>query len=394
MKETSEEELTEFRQILEREFPFLRKTVARNLSCLIFAFVLLFRTYRGWYGRLTLGGIARCLPTEGDSRSRYKRVTRFLDNKHFQMINLTTDLIRLTYPKENLLPVIIDQTAIGDIQVISANVPTEGRSIPLAISTFEYGKIERSQNLIEEEFLASLSSRLPERMKVVEVADRGYGKSFLLKNRLQRNELFIIRGKRDVVVNYEENKKTCRRALGRLKHSLGKARRYRNCFYQGKKEIKVDVVVYRQRDFKEPWFLLVPSGKEDILSTERVVELYRRRMNIEVTFRDFKSHLGVRGLSLKVRKGERLDRLLGALVLTYILLLVLGISGIGDSLRKRIEIPRSKARHGTRKTLSVLTISLFAISDTFFLARDNLINILVECFNRLEREKVFLLPSF
>jgi len=117
-------------------------------------------------------------------------------------------------------------------------------------------------------------------------------------------------------------------------------------------------------------------------------------MNIEVTFRDFKSHLGVRGLSLKVRKGERLDRLLGAMVLTYILLLVLGIGEIGKYLRKRIEIPRSKVRHGTRKTLSVLTISLFAISDTFLLARDNLINILTECFNWLAREKVFLLPSF
>ena len=164
--------------------------------------------------------------------------------------------------------------------------------------------------------------------------------------------------------------------------------------YQGKKEIKVDVIVYRERSFKEPWFLLVPAGKEDILSTEKVVELYRRRMNIEVTFRDFKSHLGVRGLSLKVRKGERLDRLLGAMVLTYILLLTLGASEIGKFLRKRIEIPRSKARHGTRKTLSVLTISLFAISDTFLFARDNLINILTECFNQLEREKVFMLPSF
>ncbi len=85
---------------------------------------------------------------------------------------------------------------------------------------------------------------------------------------------------------------------------------------------------------------------------------------------------------------------MGALVLTYILLLILGIGEIGKSLRKRIEIPRSKARHGTKKTLDVLTISLFAISDTFFLARDNLINIFVECFTRLEGEKVFLLPSF
>ena len=46
MKQIHEEELGEFKEILEREFPLLRKTVVRNLSCLIFAFVLLFRTYR------------------------------------------------------------------------------------------------------------------------------------------------------------------------------------------------------------------------------------------------------------------------------------------------------------------------------------------------------------
>ena len=394
MRKTSEEELTELKEILEREFPSLKKTITRNLSCLIFAFVLLLRTHRGWYGRLTLSGIARCLPTEGGGRSRYKRLTRFLDNKNFKMINLSTDLVRLIYEEENLLPIIIDQTQIGDIQVISASVPTEGRSIPLATSTFEYGKIETSQNCLEEEFLTTLSSQLPKEIKIVEIADRAYGKSILLKNRLKRRELFIIRGRRDAGVHYKENGKACYGSLGRLKHSLGKPRRYRSCLYQGKKEIKVDVIVYRERSFKEPWFLLVPSGKEDILPTERIVGLYRRRMNIEVTFRDFKSQLGVRGLSLKVRKGQRLDRLLGAMVLTYILLLVLGISEIGKYLRKRIEIPRSKARHGTRKTLSVLTISLFAISDTFLLARDNLINILTECFNWLAREKVFLLPSF
>ena len=216
----------------------------------------------------------------------------------------------------------------------------------------------------------------------------------LLENRLKKGELFIIRGRKDVIVHYKENVKTYHTGLGRLWYSLGKPRRYRDCLYQGREEIKVDVIVYQERDFKEPWFLLVPAGKEGILSTEKAVELYRRRMNIEVTFRDFKSLLGVRGLPLKVRKGQRLDRLLGAMVLTYILLLVLGVSEIGKFLRTRIEILRSKARHGTRRTLSILTISLFAISDTFLLARDNLINILTECFNRLEREKVFMFPSF
>jgi len=147
MKEGSEESLTEFKEILKREFPSLRKTTLRTMAYLIFALVLLLRTYRGWYGRLTLSGIARCFPTEGSGRSRYKRLTRFLDNGNFRMLNLTRDLVRLIYPGKILLPVIIDQTAIGDIQVLSANVPAEGRSIPLAISTFEYGKIKSSQNL-------------------------------------------------------------------------------------------------------------------------------------------------------------------------------------------------------------------------------------------------------
>jgi len=394
MRKTSEGELAELEDILGRVFLSFRKTTVRNLACLVFALVLLLRTYRGWYGRLTLSGIARCLPSEGTSKSHYKRLSRFLDNGNFKMMNLTKDLVRLIYPGKILLPVIIDQTAIGDVQVISANVPTEGRSIPLAISTFEYGKIETSQNLLEEEFLTSVSSQLPEEIKVVQIADRGYGKSILLKNRLKNKELFIIRGRRDVTLHYEENGRTYHRALGRLKHSLGKPRRYRNCLYQGRKEIMVDVIVYREKDFKEPWFLLLPSGKEAILSADTAVELYRRRMNIEVTFRDFKSHLGLRGLSLRVRKGERLDRLMGAVVLAYILLLVLGMSEIGKSLQKRIEILRSKARHGTRKTLSILTISLFALSDSFLLTRDNLINILTHCFHQLEGEKVFLLPSF
>ncbi len=181
MRETSEEELAELKEILGREFPSLGKTTVRNLSCLIFALILLLRTYRGWYGRLTLSGIARCLPFEGTCKSHYKRLSRFLDNGNFKMINLTKDLARLIYREEALLPVIIDQTAIGDVQVISANVPTQGRSIPLATSTFEYGKIETSQNLLEEEFLTSVTSQLPKGIKVVQVADRGYGKSILLK---------------------------------------------------------------------------------------------------------------------------------------------------------------------------------------------------------------------
>lgn len=125
MRADNLKELDEFRESLQKEFPSLRKTITRNLTCLIFALIFLLRTHRGWYGRLTLSGISRCFPSEGKAKSRYKRLCRFLDNEGFQMMMLTRDLIRLIHKEGNLLPVIVDQSAIGDVQVISANVPEE-----------------------------------------------------------------------------------------------------------------------------------------------------------------------------------------------------------------------------------------------------------------------------
>ena len=107
---------------------------------------------------------------------------------------------------------------------------------PLLFLPLNTEKLKLAKNRLEEEFLTDLSSRLPQEIKIVEIADRGYGKSILLRNRLKRQELFVIRGRRDVGINYEENKKTYRKSPGRLKHSLGKPRRYRNCHTRGKKK--------------------------------------------------------------------------------------------------------------------------------------------------------------
>ena len=67
--------------------------------------------------------------------------------------------------------------------------------------------------------------------------------------------------------------------------------------------------------FHEPWWLLVPSDSDTILPTALVVQLYRERMQVEHTFRDFKTHLGLRGLALRVRIADRTGRLLLAFCL-------------------------------------------------------------------------------
>ncbi|MFH0795809.1 MAG: transposase [Candidatus Omnitrophota bacterium] len=343
----------QIKEILKQQFPTLRLSVVKNLAHLTIALVMLLRTPRGWYGRISLSGIARVLATEGSPKSRYKRLSRFLDNSQFKMADLSPYLIKLATGVENpsLLPLIVDQTAVGDVQVITASCPTDGRAIPVATTTFEYGKIKESQTLLEDAFLERLATSLPKDLRLLWIMDRGYARVSLLKTCRKNKWFFIIRGRREVIIEYKENGKICRKSLGRLKHRQGKVIRYCGVLYQDKGKEKIDVIVYREKGFKEPWFLLVPADSQDILPTESVVDYYRARMNIEVNFRDFKSCLGA--------------------------------SDIGKSLRKEVEIVRKKCRHGTTRTLSVLSIALMAITDTFLLTRTDLIKTLVLCFRKI-----------
>ena len=86
-------------------------------------------------------------------------------------------------------------------------------------------------------------------------------------------------------------------------------------------------------------------------------------MSIEQGFRDWKTHLGVRGL---VFYGEnpapRLTRLLLAFSLSYLLCLALGSTEEAQAVRAFVEIKRHKPRHGTTRTLSVLSVGILRLS--------------------------------
>ncbi len=132
--------------------------------------------------------------------------------------------------------------------------------------------------------------------------------------------------------------------------------------YQAKEQEPVDVIVYRGKGFQDAWFLVVPPDSEDWLRTEQVVRLYRQRMQIEHCFRDWKSHLGLRGLHLEVQKSERFLRVLMAFTLAYLFTLLLGQDRLAQQARPFFETQRRIPRHGTARRLSVLSMALYMIS--------------------------------
>ena len=65
----------------------------------------------------------------------------------------------------SLVPLLVDQTAMGGIQVITGSYPINWRSVPLVMATFEYSKLKASQNIVEEDFLTKLADLYLKRHK-------------------------------------------------------------------------------------------------------------------------------------------------------------------------------------------------------------------------------------
>jgi hypothetical protein len=206
------------------------------------------------------------------------------------------------------------------------------------------------------------------------VLDRGYARASLLRYLRSLNIPFIVRGRSNTIVRVGAE----RLSLGRLAHRIGRACRYTNVAYHLTSREPIDVVVFHDPTFKEPWFLLVPAGSTAQLPTDEVVDLYRERMHIELTFRDWKTHLGIRGLRLEADIAPRLGRLLLALSIAYVLAVLLGAGPLAARVRAHTEVLRSTPRHGTRRRLSALSIGILALSLRRFanLARDELARLL------------------
>ena len=261
---------------------------------------------------------------------------------------------------------LVDQTTIDDVQVVNAAIPLDGRAVPVAWVDFQYPWTTTrplSQNIMERYLLTWLADAAKGRTLLLFVFDRGYARVALIAELNACGQPYVIRGKGDVIVHATVRGQPQRISLGRLPHRTGVAVRYRHVLYHGSQQEPVDVIVYRDKGFRDAWFLIVPPDSEQWLPTEKVVALYRQRMQIEHCFRDWKSHLGLRGLRLKVQKPERLLRLLMAFTMASLITLRLGEDRLAQKLRPCFGSQRRRPRHGTCKVLSVLSIALYWLSD-------------------------------
>jgi len=347
-------------EVLNHCYPGLRKWLSMNLSILTVAMMTLWSGARSGNGWLSLSALSRVMPLLVPEKMRSKRLYRLLSNKWLEGSVLTPMLVYLVLGEKppQWIPIVVDQTTIRGVEVIMAGIHLCGRTIPVAFTCFTHETLYKSQNFIESALLKLIAASLPERCKPVYIMDRGYARVELINELKQLGIPFIIRGRKNVIVRVGKNTIS----LGRLSYRMGKPIRYNQILYHCTKQELIDVVVFHDPKFKEPWYLLLPPCSEKLLPTNEVISLYRERMWIELTFRDWKTHLGVRGLKLKVEPHIRMERLLLALTAAYIIVVALGACQYAIKVRLNCEILRTKPRHGTRRTLSVLSVGILMLS--------------------------------
>ena len=338
----------------------IRLTILKNIALVTYALITLYHGARGGNGLLSKAALARCLPLGTGPKEREQRLYRFLGNIRLTpevLIPLHVALACGTKLRERL-PMILDQTTIRGIETLLIGLVFEGRVLPIAFSCFMKKFIHKSQNILEHSLILAAMSCFPVEFRPFLILDRGYARVALFIHLREEGIPFLCRAKRSVMVYLKGQ--TQGQTLGRFKIKPGQILRSSVLYHSRKKE-RLDLIIYFGKGYKEPWYLLVPPGTS--LTKEEIVELYAKRMSIEQGFRDWKTHLGVRGLVFYGdNPAPRLTRLLLAFSLSYLLCLALGSTEEALAVMAFVEIRRRRPRHGTTRTLSVLSIGILRLS--------------------------------
>jgi hypothetical protein len=225
--------------------------------------------------------------------------------------------------KKKLL-VALDWVDFKGFQTLTASVVLKGRSIPIAwaSTTNHVYDGHRSRNAFEESLLLVLRGMIPQKIKVIILADRGFGRTALATFCQQQGLGYVIRIQPSVTVRLQG----FRGKLLDYPVKKGIAKVLKRVSYRSDGAVIQNVVVHWKKNLPkkrdECWFLMTDQKG----SAHQLCRLYGQRMTIEQLFRDDKSKRN--GWSLrdtKITKPDRIDRLLLILAIAYLLLCGVGL---------------------------------------------------------------------
>jgi len=307
---------------------------------------------------MTMASIGRKLDTQTSIKHKIKKVDRLEGNAqlHAELDQLYTGLSSYIFKylsHDKRTPIIIDLCYLKDrhdIQLLSAEVATQGRSIPLYREVFDKNGLKGRA----KQFLSNLHKCVPQDKTVVVIMDAGFGEDWLgAIEACNWHWLLRIRGRRQVKVNdvsewvefgkfvetagvrsksynngyiFKSHNRSCRlittkRALSTRTRPTRLPRNY-NSANGG-----------YQKSAKEPW--LLATNLPLSYSITQIINYYKKRMQIEESFRDLKSHqFGLSARYVRTRCIHRLGVKILLAAIVQVIYWVVGVIGHSQGMQK------------------------------------------------------------
>lgn len=361
--------------------PALEKLHARRAQALLGAVTALVMGRR-----LVLMDLARSWPGAERVQAPLKCLDRLLSNRALHLERrLFYALICRWLSRSNQLLVIVDWSDLkrdGSWHLLRAAVPVGGRSITIYEAV--YSEADKATPRVEQAFLSALKSVLPPKVTPIIVTDAGFrGPWFRSVEALGwhwlgrvRNTTLVMRScNADSTAGWIPCKSLYSTATATAR-DLGSFEAARShplpCRLvvlrksaQGRKHRTRRGAVAANSNSRsnakreqEPW-LLAASHSLDRLKAGQIAAIYAKRMQIELAFRDMKSHrYGCAFEDSLTRKGHRLEILLLIHALAGFAAWLAGLASQATGQRLRL-VPSGTAQH--RASYSLLRLGWEAL---------------------------------
>jgi hypothetical protein len=269
------------------------------------------------------------LPFEVNAASTIRRFSRWLHNPKIDTKRIYDAIIRaalLGWGAERII-LALDTSMLRDKAcAVRISMIYLGRAVPIAWSVLEH-KSASVKYAAYKDVLALARSRLPENVKVVFLADRGFVSKKLMRQLNEWDWIWRIRIKSNQVLYCKDERFTPQMLL----LQKGNALLFSGNIHFGRKLVGLSLSAGWSRGADEPWYIL----SNDSANAEIFME-YALRFDIEEEFRDEKS--GGFGLEKsRIEGSEALERLILIIAVATIITLNEGLVVVAEENRKKVD---------------------------------------------------------
>jgi hypothetical protein len=277
-----------------------------------------------------------------NSKHATKQIDRLLSNGKVNIWRLFRSWVAFVVGPRTDLVVAMDWTefdADDQATICLYLVTRHGRATPLVWQTVYKSTLEGQRNRYEDEVLEALKEALAPGVRVMILADRGFGDQKRYEFLRQLGFDYTIRFRQDILVTDQWGEQ---RPAVQWLHDSGRARLLKNMAVTADCYVVPAVVLVLDKRMKEAWCLA--TSRADTSAAE-VTRLYGKRFTIEETFRDTKDvHFGMGLKATHIGDSSRRDRLLLLGAVAHALLTLLGDAGERAGLDRLLKTNTSKKR--------------------------------------------------